>query len=210
MTDPMSFEREWRELLEAVEKSLSPEAPTLALPPERRMPLSRIALLALLEEVRDEWRGLRRRVEADPETAERFVNAAWTLKELLAHMASWAVEFRREVETVHEGERFDYAIPYAMGVFGPTEWNEVEVRKRDEATLEAIFDEYAQESERLEDLVVRVNDAVLYGAQTFPLAPSGDPEALLQGPTAFIVFAKCIHDLHHIAQIKSRLPRLTS
>lgn len=208
--EPMSFEREWREILEAVAEGLPPDAPPLALPSERRLPLSRIALLALLEEVQDEWRGLRSRIEAAAETSERFVNAGWTLKDLLAHMASWAYEFRREVQTVHEGESFDYAIPYAMGVFGPTEWNEVEVEKRREAPLETIFEEYTRETERLKKLLVEMPEAVLYGEHAFPLAPSGDPAALLKGPSAFIVFGKCLHDLHHIAQIKSRLPDLSA
>lgn len=197
---------EWRALVD--EAAVRPERSPLALPPERRMPLSRTALLALLAEVRASWSGLRERV--DPELGERFVNAAWTLKDLLAHLSSWAAEFRREVEGASRGESFDYAIPYAMAVIGPNAWNEEQVAARRDRDLEQIFEEFESETARLEELVIEMSERELYGPSTFPLAPSGDPSSRWRGPAAILISGKCLHDRYHIAQIKERLRRFRS
>lgn len=197
------LEQEWRELVEAM--PVGPEASPVTLAPERRMPVSRTALLAQLEEVRADWVDLRERVDAG--IASRYVNAAWTLKELLAHLASWAAEFRREVETVARHESFDYAIPYAMAVVGPNAWNEEQVAVRRERSLEELFAEFDEETARLEELVVSIGDRELYGASEFPLAPSGDPSSPWRGPAAILIAGKCLHDRYHVAQIRERLKR---
>jgi uncharacterized damage-inducible protein DinB len=194
---------ERRSLLEAIQENV--KSP-LQLPPDRRMPLSRIALFAQLEEVRDDWKEIRARV--DRAAAGRFINAGWTLKDLLAHMASWAREFRSEVTKVSRQESFDYVIPFAMSVFGPTQWNEVEVAARRDRTLEQIFEEFDEETGRLQDVVLELDEAVLYGSHEFPIAPSGDPSTLLRAPAAFILMAKCQHDRYHLGQIRARLKRL--
>lgn len=197
------LENEWRTLLAGVEVAADVLPSPLALPVSRRMPLSPIALFARLEEVREGWVALRAAIRPDDD--ERYVNAAWTLRDLVAHVASWAKEFRHEVETVVSGGSFDYAIPYVMTVMGPNEWNEQQVRARDFQSLDASFDELDAETVRLQELVLEISEEQLYGPAAFPLAPSGDPNATWKGPSAFIVAAKCEHDRHHIAQIKKRL-----
>ncbi|HSF15282.1 MAG TPA: maleylpyruvate isomerase N-terminal domain-containing protein [Vicinamibacteria bacterium] len=199
-----SLASEWKRFVEAME--VRDDSNPLSLAPDKRMPFSRLALVAQLEEVREEWASLRRRIQE--ETGARFVNSSWTLKDLLAHLASWAREFRKEIEIVARRGRFDYAIPFAMGVLGPNEWNQAEVEARRERSLVAIFDEFDEETVGVINRVIEMDDAALYGTHAFPLAPSGDPSAPFRGPSAFIVFGKCLHDLHHIGQIKSRLPRL--
>lgn len=203
------FERlqeEWRSLV--AETPRSPEASPLALPPERRLPLSRTALLALLEEVRSAWAELRD--EVDEELSGRYVNAAWTLEELLAHLASWAAEFRREVAAAARREELPGAIPYAMGVVGPNQWNEEQVEARRGRSLDAVFDEFDRETEALEELVITMGDVELYGPSVFPLAPSGNPAERFRGPAAVIVSSKCLHDRYHLAQIRERLRRFRS
>ena len=207
MTEPRELPRdvearldlEWRSLLESMAETASP----LALPPERRVALSRVALLAQLEEVREEWKVLRGFV--NEELSSRFVNAAWTLKDLLAHLASWAREFRREVETVSRGESFDYAIPFAMSVLGPNQWNEVEVQRRRDRGLDAIFEEFEGETARLVEIVISMAEPELLRPAAFPLAPSGDPAERFQVPAGWIIAGKCLHDRYHIAQIRKRL-----
>jgi hypothetical protein len=194
--------RDWRALLQ---RSSSGRGNPLDLSPERRLALSRLALYAQLEELREEFRALSELV--DEELGGRFVNAGWTLKELLAHLASWAKEFRQQVETVSRHQRFDYSIPFAMSVRGPTEWNAVEVEKRRERSLPQIFDEYEQETGRLQELVLSMDEADLHRGQEFPAAPTGRPEGRWQGPSAVVVAGKCMHDRHHIAQIRGRLDR---
>ena len=190
---------EWHELSDALDVPALP----FELPPVKRAAVTPPALFAQLEEVREEWRAVRSSIR--PGDADRYVNAAWTLKDLVAHAASWAEEFRHEVETVFRGDPLDYAIPYVMSVIGPTEWNEEKVRARDPQSIEDSFDELDAETLRLQDLLLQMTHTDLYQPKTFPLAPSGDPEAKWRGPSAVIIAAKCEHDRYHIAQIKKRL-----
>lgn len=197
------LEREWRELLEAIATS---ERGPLALPPDRRMAVSRVSLLAELEEVREDWKYLKTVV--DEEASARFVNSGWTLKELLAHLASWAREFRSEIETVSRAEGFDYAIPFALSILGPNEWNQREVDSRRERSLEEVFREFDEETGRLQDLVVEMEDPVLYQPTPFPLAPSGNPRERLAVPPFMMISGKCLHDRYHFAQIRKLLGRV--
>jgi hypothetical protein len=197
------LELEWRSLLEAI--AVSGRSP-LDLAPERRMAVSRVALLAQLEEVREEWKSLQSLIDED--LASRFANAAWTLKDLLAHLASWAREFRSEIAVASRQESFDYAIPFAMSVLGPNRWNEREVRARKERSLEDIFQEFDEETARLEGLVIEMEEPVLYQPAPFPLAPSGNPAERLPVPPAFLVSGKCLHDRYHFAQIRKLLDRV--
>jgi Mycothiol maleylpyruvate isomerase N-terminal domain len=193
---------EWRSLLEAV--SAADRSP-LDLPPDRRMAVSRVALLAQLEEVREEWKSLRGVV--DEELGGRFANAGWTLKDLLSHLASWAREFGNEIATVARNESFEYAIPFAMSILGPNQWNEREVQLRKGRTLEEIFREFDEETARLQELVMEMEEPVLYQPASFPLAPSGNPQERLPVPPALLVSGKCLHDRHHFAQIRKLLAR---
>jgi hypothetical protein len=197
------LELEWRSLLEAIE--VSGRSP-LDLPFERRLALSRVALLAQLEEVREEWRLLRSLI--DEELGSRFANAAWTLKDLLAHLASWAREFKSEIEAVSRKKSFDYAIPFAMTVRGPNQWNEREVQARRERSLGEVFREFDEETARLQDLVMEMEEPILYQPAPFPLAPSGNPQERMPIPPALLVSGKCLHDRHHFAQIRKLLERV--
>jgi hypothetical protein len=197
------LENDWRELVAALEEAVEAAPSPVALPAARRMPLSPVALFAQLEEVREEWRELRSAMT--PGDAGRYVNAAWTFKDLVAHVASWAKEFRHEVETVVGGGSFDYAIPYVMTVMGPNVWNEEQVREREAHSLDASFDELDSETDRLQELLFEMSEKDLYAPATFPLAPSGDPAAKWKGPSAVIIAAKCEHDRHHIGQLRKRL-----
>ena len=173
-----------------------------------RFPVSPTALYAQMEEVLLAWRELGddrlERLEG------RFVNGAWTLKDLLGHLASWAAEFRREVETVAAGGAFDYAIPFALSVLGPNEWNARAVEDQRPRSLRAIRSAFEAETRRLQDLVLAMPREVLYGPTDFPLAPTGDPRIPFRGNVAQIVFGKCEHDNHHLGQIRRWLERVES
>ncbi len=197
------LELEWRSLLEATS---APKGSPLDFAPDRRMAVSRVALLAQLEEVLEEWASIEHLV--DEETAGRFANAAWTLKDLLAHLASWAREFGTEIATVARNESFDYAIPFAMSILGPNQWNEREVEARRDRSLEEIFREFEEETRRLQELVIDVEEPILYRPAPFPLAPSGNPMERLPVPPAFLISGKCLHDRYHFAQIRTLLNRI--
>ncbi len=163
-------------------------------------PTTAAGLFAELEEVLLLWRELR----AMPlrRHARRFVNAAWTLQDLLAHLASWAAEFRREVETAAAGREPDYAIPFALSVIGPNEWNQGEVESRRGLSLAQVLDQFETETRRLQDVVVGLSPAQILRPTTLPAAPSGDPAARMKGNVAIVVSGKCMHDRYHIGVIR--------
>jgi len=193
------LEREWR----AFETGL--RVPPLGRPAELgARPLGKGALYAELEDVRRAWAELRasRRLAED---AARLITSQWTLRDLLAHLASWAREFRAEAETAARGERFDYEIPFAPGV-GPTEWNHAQVAARQERTLEEIFDELDAETRLLQDRVLEVPAESLYAQADFPVIITGATPAPMLHSIAELALARCMHDHHHLARIRRWRP----
>jgi hypothetical protein len=199
-TVPRELVREWQAV------AAGPDAG----PPFRRggppFPTTGPGLFAELQEVLLLWRELR----AVPlrRHARRFVNAAWTLQDLLAHLASWAGEFRRQVETVAAGREADYAIPFALSVIGPNEWNQVEVESRRGLTLAEVLDQFEEETRRLQDLVLDLSPAQILRPSTLPAAPSGNPAERLRGNIAIVVSGKCSHDRYHLGAIRRWLAGL--
>ena len=162
-------------------------------------PMTGPGLFAELEEVRALWRGLRR--AGLSRHARKYVNAGWTLQDLLAHLASWAAEFRQQAETIAAGRDFDYSIPFALSVIGPNAWNEERVEALRGLSLKAVLDQFDDETRRLQDLVLSLPREVLLKPATLPLSPSGDPRSPVPGNVAMVASAKCTHDRHHIGQI---------
>jgi hypothetical protein len=111
------------------------------------------------------------------------------------------------VETAARGDAFDYAIPFALSVIGPNEWNAVEVGKRRPDSLTAVLEEYDAEIDRLEALVLELPEEALSRTQPFPLAPSGDPAALWSGSAGEIVLAQTMHQRYHLGQVRRWLER---
>jgi hypothetical protein len=196
--------REWESLRERLSAEARP--PSLGAGGRPLFAVSPAALFAQLEEVLLAWRELR---EAPLEAyQDRYVNAAWTLKDLLGHLASWAGEFRRQVETVAEGRDFDYVIPYALSVIGPNEWNARAAEGQRPRRLAEVLDEFETETRRLQDLVLALPDTRLYAEAAFPAAPSGDPAARWRGNVAQLVLGKCEHDRYHLGPIRGWLAKV--
>ena len=137
----------------------------------------------------------------------RFVNASWSVRDLVTHLASWARELRDQVRTIAEGRGFDYAIPFALSVVGPNEWNHRELEKRKDGSAADAVREYEMETRRLQDMLLELPEAALYSAAEFPMAPSGNPSARWHGNVAMMVFAQSRHFVFHMNQIRLRLLR---
>ena len=165
-------------------------------------------LFAELEDVRATWNELRASGHLE-EFADRFITTAWTLKDLLAHLASWAVEIGRQVETAAAGQVSAYVIAFDVFAGGPDEWNETEVQKRRPRSLEALLDEFETETRRLQDLVLKLPEETLLAETESPLAPTGDPAGRWKTNIARIVAAKCGHDRLHMGRIQQLLASQT-
>lgn len=196
----LELSREWRELVESTSTAAA-SSPT-SLEPGARLPLRRTALYAELEDVRVSWRELSPGITR---YAERYVNAGWTVRQLVAHLAAWAKEFREEVETVSRGDAFDYAIPFALSVVGPTQWNAEQVQARRGQSVEELLEELDRETRRLQDLVLTIDEPSLYGPASFPHAPSGDPSQRWRGTNAIVILGRCQHDRHHLRHLRERI-----
>lgn len=167
--------------------------------------LSPAGLSALIAENRARWRAIALALEVGG-GAERLVTTAWSARDLLAHLASWAAEFRRELETIVRGEAFDYRIVFRPGV-GPTEWNEAALDARRERSLGEVLAEYEAETDRFDDLVLSLPDDAFARPVILPLAVTGDPAAPLTVPLAGLVAARCGHESHHLSQLERLVER---
>src|SRR5262245_39856912 len=76
--------------------------------PERA---SRVALLAELDDLRLLVLELREAL-ASPEAKTARITARWTALDVVAHLASWAAETRREMERLLAHTPFDYTIHF--------------------------------------------------------------------------------------------------
>lgn len=193
---------EWQELLAGLEpvRAGAPGAWLASGGPGRP---SVAQLYAEMEDVREEWLALVNSA-AVHRNAEKGITSQWTLRELLAHTASWGKEFRVEVERAARGEAFDYRIDFEPEV-GPTAWNHEEVGKRQGMTLEQIRTEYDEEAERLEEIILGLEDARIAAEVDFPVMIGGEQPMLRSiGET---VLAKCGHDRHHIERIRGWLEK---
>jgi hypothetical protein len=192
---------EWSALEERQSEALPAWRPAAGPP----LPVSPVALHAQLEEIVAAFEALRPQLRR---YAGRYVTSAWTLKDLVGHLASWATEFRHEVQTVAGGGRFDYAIPFALNVIGPNEWNAKAAERQRPVPLDDLVEQFLRETRRLQELVLELPPPALYGEATFPLAPSGDASQPFRGSIAMIVLGKCSHDGYHLGRIREFLRRL--
>lgn len=160
-----------------------------------------VALFAELEDARTSWDELFKEIRSR-EYSDKLVTRFWTLKDMAAHVASWAKEFRRQVEMVANGEAFDYAIANALSDEGPNEWNRVEVEKRRHQSLDESMEEFESETRSLQELVLTLPQEVIQTETDFPIAPTGDPSMLWKGNIGQIVAMKCLHDQWHTSRVR--------
>jgi hypothetical protein len=158
-------------------------------------------LFAELEDTRSLWAELRHTVSLN-DYADRFLTPAWTVKDMVAHVASWASELRHQTETVLRGEAFDYAIPYALSIVGPNQWNQREVEKRRSYDLDDSLKEIEEETGRFEDLVLDLSEESLQMERDFALAPNGDPSTRWRSNIGQVVLLKCSHERYHLERIR--------
>lgn len=204
----LQLEQEWSAVVASVprERLMRPEwlqpVPGYG-PMQALVPMRPTALFAELEDVRREWQELRE-WPALHKHADAKVNPGWTYKDLLAHLASWAVEMYHEAAVATQGTTFDYEIHFEPHV-GPTEWNARAVTERGRMTLDEIFDEFDDAVTRMQDLLLQVSPAELARETRFPICMGPDP---LVANIGRITAMKCFHDRYHFEQIRTRLAAL--
>jgi hypothetical protein len=156
---------------------------------------SRVAVLAELEDLRLSFVELRERLESHQVAGAR-ATSRWTVRDVVAHLASWAMETRREAETLLAGGRFDYSIHFEREG-GPRAWNQREVDARAPRTPAELFDELDRETIRTLELVLEASDEAFDAVAELPRT-SGDPPAPWRMPLGAMVLMSCWHARLHL------------
>jgi hypothetical protein len=166
--------------------------------------LTRPLLWAELEDVRLAFVGLRASLQGSSK-AETLATTRWTVKDLIGHIASWATELERQIETIAAGKEFDYLITFTPRV-GPTDWNARELERRASMSLEERFRELDDATRRMQDLVLSLPDEVLYEAALLPQTPDGRQETRWRTRPADFVVNMCAHYRYHLDRLDDVLP----
>jgi hypothetical protein len=165
--------------------------------------ITRPLLWAELEDVRLAFAEVHAAIE-DEAAAGALATTEWSVKDVVAHLASWASEFQRQVETAAAGKPFDYLITFAPKV-GPTAWNAREVARRRDLSLDACFRELNAETERIQDLALTLTDDALFAVAELPQTPDGRPENRWRVRLADLMLMKCWHDRYHLERLRDVL-----
>jgi hypothetical protein len=165
---------------------------------------SRTAVIAEIKELRMTLVELRASIE-DSGAAERRATTLWSVRDVVAHLASWAAETRREAEDILARRAFDYTIHFeAPG--GPRAWNQREVERRAAKALDELFVELDVEHQRLIDLVLHTPHERLTTEADLPRT-SGEPPQPWRMSIAAMIVAGGWHARLHIAQVEEIVQR---
>jgi len=165
--------------------------------------VTRRIIWAELEDVRLSFAEVRAALE-DESVADRLATTRWSIKDLIAHIGSWAAEFRRQIETAAAGRTFDYVITFTPRV-GPTEWNARELDRRRAQSLDDRFREVDEETARIQELALALPDELLFMTAQLPQTPDGRPENRWRTRLADLMLMKCFHDRYHLDRIRDLL-----
>jgi len=136
--------------------------------------------------------------------AEALATSAWTVRDVVVHLASWASEFTRQIETAAARQPFDYVITFTPRV-GPTDWNARELERRRAMSLADAFGELDAGTERIQALALSLPDEVLFSVAELPQTPDGRLENRWRVPLANLMIMKCWHDHYHLARLREVL-----
>lgn len=191
---------EWQAFVEA-----QPADPDLAatIVERRGSRITRRMIWAELEDVRLAFADVHAALD-EAAKADQLATTSWSVKELIAHIASWAREFRHQIETAAAGGTFDYLITFTPRV-GPTEWNAREVERRRAWSLDDRFRELDVETARIQDLALALPDDRLFMTAELPQTPDGLPEHRWRAQLADLMLRKCFHDRYHLERLRRLL-----
>ena len=191
---------EWQAFVSAVRTDPDLAASTAQ---ARGSRITRPIIWAELEDVRLAFAEVHAALD-DESKSIALATTAWSVKDVVSHLASWATEFRRQIETVAAREPFDYLITFTPKV-GPTEWNAREVGRRRSQSLDEAFRELDTATARVQELALSLPEDVLFTAAELPQTPDGRPESRWRTRLADLMLMKCWHDRYHLGRLRDLL-----
>ena len=182
------LQHDWQRLVGQI---TAPVNPTIRLTPATLW----IALEDLLMEWRELWSS-----EWFAAVKDQLINSKWTLKDLMAHVASWTGELRAQAEILAGGTGVGYQILFDE-IGGPRSWNAEKVELRRSRLLEEVIGEIERETVRFQDLLFEVDIHTLLREHPIGIAPTGAPGQPWIRSIAGLVDMRCIHERHHMNRI---------
>jgi hypothetical protein len=184
----MQLHHDWYQLLGQI---IAPATPPLRLRP----PTLWIQLEDLLLQWRELWTS-----EWFAADQGQLITSEWTLKDLIAHVASWAGEFRSQAEILAGGNGVGYRILFDE-VGGPRSWNAEKVEMRRSQSLEELVSEIDRETVRFQDLLFEVGIPALLTERPIGIAAAAAPGQPWIRSIAGLVEMRCFHERHHMNRI---------
>ena len=129
-----------------------------------------------------------------------LITSEWTLKDLTAHVASWAGELRAQAEILAGGTGVAYQILFEE-IGGPRSWNAEKVEMRRAQSLQELVGEIERETVRFQDLLYEIDIPTLMTEHPIGIAPTGVPGQPWIRSIAGLVDMRCFHDRHHMNRI---------
>ena len=184
----MQLQHDWNELLGRI---MAPAKPAIRLKPA--------TLWIQLEDLLLEWRELWSSEWFAADQGE-LITSEWTLKDLTAHVASWAGELRAQAEILAGGAGVGYQILFEE-VGGPRSWNAEKVEMRRSQSLEELISEIERETVRFQELLDAVDTPALSTERPIGIASAAAPERPWIRSIAALVEMRCFHERHHMNRI---------
>jgi len=184
----MQLHHDWYQLLGQI---IAPATPPLRLRP----PTLWIQLEDLLLQWRELWTS-----EWFAADQGQLITSEWTLKDLIAHVASWAGEFRSQAEILAGGNGVGYRILFDE-VGGPRSWNAEKVEMRRSQSLEELISEIDRETVRFQDRLFEVAIPALLTERPIGIVAAAAPGQPWIRSIAGLVEMRCFHERHHMTRI---------
>ena len=159
---------------------------------------SRRAAIVELDDVRLSLKELGARLESSGGTDE-LATSRWTVRQVIAHLASWAARTRIELESLVEGTDLPEPIHFERDG-GPREWNQRAVDERDGRTLASLVEEFDVETAQTADIVARMPNELLRQVAVLPRT-SGTRAVAWRMPIATLVIGTCWHVRYHLTRL---------
>ena len=184
----MQLQHDWYHLLNQI---IAPAKPAIRLRPA--------TLWIQLEDLLLQWRELWTS-EWFAEDQGELITSEWTLKDLIAHVGSWAGELRSQAEILATGTGVGYQILFDE-IGGPRSWNADKVAIRRSQSLDELVGEIERETVRFQDLLNEIDIPTLITERPIGIAPTGVPGQPWIRSIAGLVDMRCFHDRHHMNRI---------
>ncbi len=187
----IELKKGWQQLLQQTSVLVG------SIPPIRVRPDT---LCTELEDLLAEWREIWSS-EWFVSERDRLITSEWTLKDVVAHIASWSAEMRAQAEILAQGSDVAYRILFEK-VGGPRSWNAEQVNLRHVYSLDTLIHEIEHETALLQDLLYNVELPVLFFERPIGIAMATTPDEPWVRSIAGMVEMRCFHDRLHISRIR--------